>query len=558
MTARRWLPGVLGLAALAAGGCADPAPRCDAPQVAALAVADRKLVGAASPYPADGLLRGREHELATSMAARRAAAWAAVERVLEPVPFAIDPPSDVPAQLPRWQTWYGQDDLHRMFQRLFRGLTPDEQRARAPFTDGALDEAFAWNPHAVDELDTWPAERWQAYVASLDTQAEVAGVGGIDRVAYSPGAARHLMASYAQALACKEHGTPPPIGDAPTAGPVRMARETMELGACEERSFGPYFVGAGETLTASVDGAATVELRASGPSPDVQAPPAGDPSCDDARCTAAGPAAVWLTVHATDRGAAALTVDYHEADPTWAPCLAAPFPLDAAVIKADWRRAELGILAPRFDTSADGLQRMIDAESTWGDGDAQLDPGPDEIYTLALPSNGARYRLTALHLMTKELDHWLWITLWWSADPDHDFGADRPDAIAALPGPWRHYKMCVVTAFRDEDLDAAGGSADESLAKALAKVYTAGGASWCSNPYIELGHGNGESNCIGCHQHGGTTLDSATIIGDEDHFPDHARGQERNNFPSDYSWAVSQGDHLGQMFADEVLFSTPP
>ena len=271
-----------------------------------------------------------------------------------------------------------------------------------------------------------------------------------------------------------------------------------------------------------------------------------------------GPAAVWLTVAARDDGRAALTVDYREADPAWAPCLTSAFPLDAAVIKADWRRAELGIIVPRHDTSASGLARMIADGGTWGDGSGELDPGPESIYSLTLP-NGGRYRLTGLHLMTKELDHWLWITLWWSDDPDHDFGADRPASIAALPGPWRNYKMAVATAFRDEDPAPAVGATDPTLAAALAQVASgAGASSWASNPYIELGHGNGQSNCVGCHQHGGTTLDSATIIGDPARFPDHGRLQQRNNFPSDYSWAVTQGDRLGRMFADEVLFSTPP
>ncbi len=549
------LAAVAAVAAIA--GCDEPAPRCDQPTAAALTAADRKLVGAASPYPADGLLRGREPALAASMAARRAAAWAAVARALEPVPFAIDPPSDVPARLPRWQTWYGKDDVHRMFQRLFRGLTPAQMRARTPFTDAALDLAFAWNPHAVEELESWPAARWQAYLDALDTDAEIVGVGGIDRVGYSPGAVRHLFRSYAPIVGCEGHPPPAPLADLPSAGPVRMVHEAMILGGCEQRSFGPYFVGAGESLTARVDGAATVQLRAGGPTADVGPPPTGEPACDDAVCTTAGPAAVWLTVTASERGPATLTVDYHEADPTWAPCLGGPFPLDAAVIKADWRRAEFGILVPRHDTSAAGLAAMVADDGTWGSGDADLDPGPDQIYTLTLPS-GARYRLAGLHLMTKELDHWLWITLWWSADPDDDLGADRPAAIAALPGPWRHYKMAVATSFRDQDLDPAGGALAPTLAAALAQVYPAGRASWASNPYIELGHGNGLTNCIGCHQHGGTTLDSATIIGDAVRFPDHGRGQQRNNFPSDYSWAVTQGDRLGRMMADEVEFSTPP
>ncbi|HVK78037.1 MAG TPA: hypothetical protein VM734_32240 [Kofleriaceae bacterium] len=546
MASRGWIPCTL--AALAA--CSDP-PRdaCEGVTAAALTAPDRKLIGAASPYPADGMLRGRDAELAGSQRERRAAAWAAVERVLAPVPFAVDPPADVPAELPRWHTWYGKDDLHRLFQRLFRGLSADDMRARTPFTDAALDEAFAWNPRAVEELASWPEDRWREYVAAIDGADDVAGIGGIDRVQYSPGAARHLLASYPAIVGCEGAATPPPVTDRPSAGPRRMVREVMDLAACDERGYGPYFVGDGETLVATADGPAELRVRAG-------AAPVGDRfDCAGARCEARGPAAVWIAVIAADAGAVTLTVDYQEADPTWAACLASPFPLDAAVIKADWRRAELGVTMPVTATSAAALTGVLGAaEPTWAT-TASADPGPEQAYTLALPS-GNRYRLAALHLMTKELDHWLWITLWWAPDPDDDFGADRPASLAAA-GPWRNYKMCVVTAFAEGDPDPRGGVAPAGLAAALAAAH-GGGPSWCSNPNLEAGDGNAATNCVGCHQHGGTTVAQETILADETAFPGNGRIQIRNNFPSDYAWAVSQGDRLGRMFADEVEYWTPP
>ncbi len=77
-----------------------------------------------------------------------------------------------------------------------------------------------------------------------------------------------------------------------------------------------------------------------------------------------------------------------------------------------------------------------------------------------------------------------------------------------------------------------------------------GGASWCSNPYLERGHGNAGSNCIGCHQHGGTELTSEEVL----LLPDHGRTLLRNNFPADYSWATTSGDNLAQLFADAELY----
>lgn len=532
-----------GLAVVAATACGDP-PRdaCDGVITSALSAQDRKLVGMASPYPADGMLRGREDEIARSQAARREVAWAALARVLEPVPFAIDPDAGAPAVLPRWHTWYGVDDVRRMFERLFRGLSPDEMRARAAFTDAALDEAFAWNPTAVDGFGSWPPDRWQAYVDAIEGADEIAGIGGIDRVQYSPGATRHLMASYGSIVGCE--GAPPPaeVTDAPSAGPRRMVRETMTLLACAQRDYGPYFVGEGETLTARVEGAAHVRID----------------DCEGAAgetCEAAGPRGVLVSVVGDGSGGdATLTIDYQETDAAWAPCLASPFPLDAAVVKADWRRAELGITMPVFDTSAAGMTAALGGDQEWLPA-AQADPGPEAAYTLALPT-GARYRLAGMHLMTKELDHWLWVTMWWSPDPDGDFGADRP---ASITGVWRNYKMCVVTAFREGDADPRGGVTQPSLAEALASVHAgASGPTWCSNPMIELGHGNAASTCIGCHQHGGVPVRSEDILADDVRFPDNGRAQVRNNFVDDYSWAVTAGDRLGRLFADEVEYWTPP
>lgn len=549
------------LAAVAAGlgagaGCGDNLDGDDGGaceglggQAQALHQADRKLVGGAAPYAADGLLRGREAELNSSMAARRAAAWAAVARVLDDVPFAIDPGAGAPAAIPRWHTWYGADDVERLFDKLFRELPEDARRARAPLDDAAIDAAFAWNVTAVDELPSWPEQRWLDYLAALDTEAEVHGIGGIPRVTYSPGAARHLLASYPQIVACEGQPAPPPFADAPTPGPRRMVREPMVLAACEARTYGPYFVGAGETLSARVDGGAELRLR--------QDDAGAEPACVGEACEASGPGPVWLEVVATGgSGLATLTVDYQEADPAWSACLAAPFPLDAAIVKAEWRRAELEIEVAVHDTSAAGLAALGERADTWGEGAGWADPGEDEIYTLTLPEGGARYRLTGLHLMTKELDHWLWVTLWWSPEPDEDFGADRPAAIDALGGPWGSYKMCVATMFTEGDADPRGGATAPTLAAALAEVHETAGPSYCSNPYLEQGEGNARTNCIGCHQHGGTTIPNVDILADEDAYPGNGRLQVRNNFPADYSWQTSVGG-LGRVMLDHVEYWTP-
>jgi hypothetical protein len=157
--------------------------------------------------------------------------------------------------------------------------------------------------------------------------------------------------------------------------------------------------------------------------------------------------------------------------------------------------------------------------------------------------------------MTKELDHWTWVTLWWSppAAADDDFGADRPAALASRPA-WKNYKMCVATAFDERD-PAPDGGFGGTLGAALAAVWGGNVApSWCSNPYLELGENNAETNCMGCHQHAGTGLLPEAILADPVKFPAHGPVEMRNNIPSDYSWSVDHGDRLTRLFADVVEY----
>jgi hypothetical protein len=223
-----------------------------------------------------------------------------------------------------------------------------------------------------------------------------------------------------------------------------------------------------------------------------------------------------------------VTIDYVTEDVRDPTCLDGELPRDAVLVKAQWTR-DLGEPLPVFDTSASRMRDRLAGDATWTP-DGSADPGSFDIYS------GMRFRMPALHVMSKELDHWAWITLWYSPDPDRDFGADRP---ASLVGPWRSYKMCVVTSYVEHDGDPRGGQPG-TLGDALAAVHRGAGApSWCSNPYLEEGTGNAATNCIGCHQHGGTALEPEQILADEPH-----RGvtRTRNNFFTDYLWVVKGGD----------------
>jgi hypothetical protein len=545
-------------AALALAACSEPdAPEPDPPVCgegtsrSALSAVDRNIIGEAAPYVADGTLRARDDELRTSQRARREIAWQAVAKVLTEVPLAEPLPSlpGGPDHVPAWQTWYHFDDLRRVFHRLYADLSLEEKEARTRLSDADLDDAFLWNVGAVHELPTWPMERYLEYLAAVDDAGKVSGLGGISRVGYSPSAARHLLASYPEILACRFGEVPPSDATGPIEE-VEVARAAAVAEPCGAANVGSYAIERDETLVAVLEEGEGAALTLRGAGETCTAGPG-------IACEIEGPATVDITVEAGAGAVSSVVAVTRRSDrPTWAGCLNGQFPADAAFIKADYRRADFEMKLPVFSTSAASLAQRLAGNVSWEVADGEADPGPGEVFSLTLP-NGDHYRLAGLHIMTKELDHWLWITLWWSSSPDEDFGADRPPAVAALGAPWTSYKMCVVTAFDEGDPSADGGfgATHPSLAEALATVYAGEGSpSWCSNPYIEEGHGNAGSNCIGCHQHGGTTLESDAILG----LPQHGRTELRNNFPTDYSWTVTKGDLLGQLFADEEAYYLGP
>ena len=113
--------------------------------------------------------------------------------------------------------------------------------------------------------------------------------------------------------------------------------------------------------------------------------------------------------------------------------------------------------------------------------------------------------------------------------------------------------MNVSVSYDEKDPDPRGGFTG-TLGDAIAASYTGvGKPSWVSNPYLEKGAPNAQSNCIGCHQHAGTNENSESILGQPDKFPSASRTKTRKNFPADYLWALtSSPEHLAGIIDDQI------
>jgi hypothetical protein len=235
------------------------------------------------------------------------------------------------------------------------------------------------------------------------------------------------------------------------------------------------------------------------------------------------------------------------------------FPRSAVMVKAQWMQIDpskpQGVTNP---TDANALSRMIQT-GTWPKGQATtLLPG--SAYTVQT-TDGKTFALQSVHFSTKDTRQWIWISLWWSPDPNTDFGEDRPASIARFTGGiWANYKMCVVSSFTEADptpwrsfeatnklgLAASLKAAKEAISAQKGPAPYDKPTSWCSNQNIERQDGNGRTNCIGCHQYASSwnpatnaqTEFGETLVGDSA-FPQFGRSQRRVNFPSDFSWSFT-------------------
>jgi len=540
------------LGALLTGCPAPPPSACEGlgAGVEAAVSEDRRLLGEADPYPADGMLEARWEALRTSQRARRAMAWEVVARLVAPV--ALSEATGVTGAVPRFRTWYDAADLTRIFRHAYEGLGSDGRAAGRRFTEPELDDVFGWSTRAILEVPGWSLDRFAAYAASIDEEVELGGVGGLTRIAMSPDATRHLMRSYPDILRCFAEGSPPAFVDG-EPGSIRLAREPIALGPCAARSVGPYFVATGGRLEARFEAAAGSGLgtlrvlsgTSVGTGTEVCVGTTAEP------CEAEGPGPFVVEVASETTLAGALVVTHTAPDVAPVGCLDGAFPLGAATVAAEWRRADFDPL-PTYDTSAAAIAGHITSSgATWTPAGEAM-PSPDEIYTMRVPA-GSTFWLAGLHIRTRELRHWVNITLWWSPTPDETFGADRSASVEALGAPWNQYAMCVTIEDVERDPDPTGGAEDPGLAAALEAVNESVlGSSWCSNPYIDGAPGLVRSNCVGCHQHAFTGVRPGETVMDELRYPDLGRTFVRNNVPADGFWGIDAGDDIAAMMQETV------
>ena len=214
---------------------------------------------------------------------------------------------------------------------------------------------------------------------------------------------------------------------------------------------------------------------------------------------------------------------------SFSPCMSREFPRDAVMFKPRWAPVPDDNVVPVRSAPTDpDTMRLLLGQLRPGEARLNQMPSYDPVdptqLELETPTNseplnsdnffviensaGRRYALRSLHVVTKEVDEWVWGTIWWSATPERDFGLDRHATVRESLG---NYKLCAVTTFMEQDETPAaerfqgmpelGTVMDHATWRAGPMQTEDGTASWCANPYIEGAIPT--RTCAGCHQAAG-------------------------------------------------------
>jgi hypothetical protein len=189
---------------------------------------------------------------------------------------------------------------------------------------------------------------------------------------------------------------------------------------------------------------------------------------------------------------------------------------------------------------------------------SQLDTESNEVQQQAIQAGDSGV-FVAMHITTREIPQWVWMTIWWSLQPEvgtqlpiqyattqdvigdgamYDNypggGADRPDSIGA---PWNNYIFCTNYQYVNpaQDLD------DPPNSELPPEI--------CFNPYLEAGfphnvtppNGGINTSCMACHGNAnwnGRNIPNAPGYISAQYIPRND-AQFDNVLQTDFVWSIS-------------------
>ncbi len=103
-----------------------------------------------------------------------------------------------------WQTWYGREDLQRIFRHLYENLTPAERRSRLAFSGAKIREALLWNDHQQFEQPDWNTARFEQWLAAFDTDEKQRSIPGMQKILFNQEVMQFILEHYQRLEICQK------------------------------------------------------------------------------------------------------------------------------------------------------------------------------------------------------------------------------------------------------------------------------------------------------------------------------------------------------------------
>jgi hypothetical protein len=423
----------------------------------------------------------------SSMKARRDYAWEIVQLVWGPVTVEGD-------KVPRWMTWYEQEEIEEMYsEMLFQRPRP---RTHAEIV-AAADAVMA--KHSVKELQ---ASLTSARLGKVLRQFTFPALQQISHhvangtIYYSPSYVKHLLENADNVERCDL--SPASAGPPPRCAPIVNAIKGLESDrASFQKDLQKAAPGEKSALINQIK-EINAQIQQKQRDLDECSKPRADPSPGN----------------------------------VWAKCMDSEMPRDAIMIKANWTRESKYFGQPLMGGATGGNEDSITTALETG----KFAFSSYLAYGMLVVTDetGKKWMLTGMHIASKAVRTWLWTSLIWGTyNFQHgEWSADEPNTpFQQLDFPF-DYGLCTVSDFEEKDPTPWKAYADGDIdngkqpladaLKAVAKEMK--GNQWCANPYIETD--TARTNCIGCHQ--GSTESFLTTV-----------KQERSTNISDFSFSFA-------------------
>jgi hypothetical protein len=103
-----------------------------------------------------------------------------------------------------WQSWYGREDLQRIFRHLYENLGPAGRRERRALSLAAIEDSIRWNDELQFHESGWDNRRFEEWFARFDTDEKKQSIPGMQKILFNQTALTFLLKNYRRLEICQK------------------------------------------------------------------------------------------------------------------------------------------------------------------------------------------------------------------------------------------------------------------------------------------------------------------------------------------------------------------